>query len=112
MRKLAALVTVLAVMVLGTGDAFGKAKGTDRPFKGSGSGSSIATVVGGQIRFTADGTQQVSHLGRSTWHTEGVCTNATCTSVVATTTNVAANGDTLIVRETVTAGSPVKVNIW
>lgn len=106
MRKLAALLMVLAVAVVGTGEAFGAAKGTDRPFNGSGSFSGLATIVGGDITVTVDGTQHFTHVGRSTYHVDGVCLNADCTSAVATTTNVAANGDTLIFRETATPGIP------
>lgn len=103
MRKLAALLIVLAVSVLGTGEAFGAAKGTDRPSKGSGSGSGTATVVGGEIRFTIGGTLRLSHLGKSTFHVDGVCTNADCSTSNFTNTVVAANGDTLISSGTTTA---------
>ncbi len=111
MRKLAALLIVLAVSVLGTGEAFGAAKGTDRPFKGSGSGSGIATVVGGEIRFTIDGTGHFSHLGKSTFHVDGVCTNADCTTFSFTVTIVAANGDTLTGSSTSTGTATTFTNL-
>src|SRR5688500_13797792 len=101
MRRLAALLMVLAVMVLGSGDAFGDAKGTDRPIEGTGSGSGTATVttVDGEleVRFTLDGTERLSQLGRTTAHWEGRCTNPpACTDpATGTTTCVAENGDTL-----------------
>lgn len=92
-------------MVLGTGQAFGAAKGTSRPIKGSGTGAGYATVANGVITLTVDGTQQLSHLGRSTFHFDGVCTNADCTGYDATTLYVAANGDTFTTFVSVTPGS-------
>jgi hypothetical protein len=99
-RRLAALLMVLAVMVLGSGDALGDAKGTDRPIEGTGSGSGTATVatVDGEleIRFTLDGTERLSQLGRTTAHWEGRCTDPpTCTAGTGAITRVAADGDTL-----------------
>ncbi len=76
-----------------------------RPFKGSGTGRGTATVRDdGKITAVADGTQHFTHLGRSTFHNESVCTNPTCTSFIGTTVNVAANGDTLIFLETTLDG--------
>lgn len=72
-----------------------------RPFEGSGTGHGSATVRDdGKITTVVDGTQHFSHLGRSTFHNESVCTNPTCTSYIGTTVNVAANGDRLIFLET------------
>lgn len=77
-----------------------------RPFEGSGTGHGTATVRDdGKITVVADGTQHFTHLGRSTFHSESVCTNPpTCTSGIGTTVNVAANGDTLIFLETALDG--------
>lgn len=96
---------MLVVMVLGTGQAFGAAKGTNRPIKGSGTGAGYATVANGGITFTVDGSQQLSHVGRSTFHEDAVCTNADCTAYDATTLYVAANGDTFTTFVSVTPGS-------
>jgi hypothetical protein len=76
---------------LGTGVAFGAAKGTDRPYKASGYATGSINPVSGT--FTFDGTEQVAHLGRATLHGEGAFTGPTSTAFTATL--VAANGDTL-----------------
>lgn len=106
LRRCAAVLLVLAFTILGTGEAaFGAAKGTSRPIKGSGTGSGYASVTNGVITFTVDGTQRLSHLGRSTFHLDAVCTNADCSGYHATTTYVAANGDTFTTFASVTPGS-------
>lgn len=93
-RNLTALLVVLAVTIVGVGPASAAQGGRDRPLKGSGSGVGTVTIVDGQIRFSIDGTQRLTHLGRSSYRVEGVCTNADCTMIDYTATNVAANGDT------------------
>jgi hypothetical protein len=76
-----------------------------RPFEGSGTGEGTVIVRDdGKVTIVWDGSQRFTHLGRSTWHAEAVCTNPECTSSIGTTINTSANGDTLIFVETVTEG--------
>lgn len=82
---------VLAIAALSPVAALGAAKGgTNRPIKGSGSGTGVASVDG---TYTIDGKGNFSHYGRSTFHVDGVCTNADCTTSTFTNTIVTANGD-------------------
>jgi hypothetical protein len=91
MRKFfAMLAVVLAIAALSTGVALGSPHGTDRPLKGSGSAVNTFAVNG---TFVGEGSAQITHLGRSSVHIEGVLTGATTSAF--TTTVVAANGDTL-----------------
>ena len=95
MRKLlVSLVCSLLVVALSGSAALGKAKGTDRPWKASGSGHGIITV-GTPDTYTIDGTSKNTHLGRSAFHLDGVCTSSNCRTDTFTFTIVAANGDTL-----------------
>ena len=83
---------VLAVAALAPTSALAKAKGTDRPTKGTFSGTSTRDLSTGT--FFADRTGNNTQLGRVTTHSEG--TFAPVGSVVVfsgTYTTVAANGD-------------------
>jgi hypothetical protein len=55
--------------------ALGAAKGTDRPWKASGSGTGIMTL-GTPSTIATDSTLQAAHLGRSTFHNDQVCAPA------------------------------------
>ncbi len=111
MRKLASLFIVLAVTVLGTGVAFGAAHGTNRPIKSSGTGSGVITLTNDGATYVIDGTLHSSHLGKSTFHVDGICTNADCTTSVFTNTIVAANGDTLTSSSTSTGTADTFTNL-
>jgi hypothetical protein len=114
MRKLASLfmVVAVAVAVLGTGVAVAAADGTSRPIKSRGSGSGLTTLVGGvPATYVIDGTLHGSHVGRSTFHVDGICTNPTCTTSTFTTTIVAANGDTLTSSSTSTGTATTFTNL-
>jgi len=103
MRKLLSmLAVVLAIAALSTGVALGGPKGTDRPVKGSGSGTTTFDFVNGT--FVTDGTAQFTHLGRTTFHLDGVLTGPTTSTFTGTV--VAANGDTLTTSGTGTLTSP------
>ena len=99
MRKFVVLVcsllfSLLFVALSGSG-ALGAAKGTNRPWKASGSGHGIITL-GTPDTYAIDGTSKNTHLGRSTFHLDGVCTSSpNCPTDTFTFTIVAANGDTL-----------------
>jgi hypothetical protein len=82
----------IAIAALSPAAAFGKSNGTSRPLQVTGSGVLTFDPAG---TYVIDGTEQASHMGRSTFHVEGVCTNADCSTSTYTTTTTAANGDTL-----------------
>jgi hypothetical protein len=98
MRKLLVLLAgSLLLVTLAGSPALGAAKGTDRPWKASGSGHGIITP-GTPQTFTIDGTSNNTHLGRGTFHLDAVCTPpdpGDCPTSTATFTIVAAHGDTL-----------------
>ena len=102
-KVLVAASMVIAIAVLGPVAAFGKAHGTDRPFKARGSGVLVADPAG---TYVIDGTEQATHMGRVTFHVDGVCTNADCSTSTFTTTTRAANGDTVTDSSTSTANGP------
>jgi hypothetical protein len=86
---------VLAVAALSQAAALGAANGTDRPVKGTFTATAHDNLSTGMN--TADGTGQLSHLGKFTFHddvTAGPITGNTFTAT-GTTTFVAANGDKL-----------------
>jgi hypothetical protein len=81
--------TCVALFVgFGVGTSYAAKGGTDRPFKASGSGLGVVDPVAGT--YVIDGTSKNSHLGRSTFHTEGALTGGN------TITITAANGDKLV----------------
>ena len=90
-RVLAALLAAVASFTIAAAGPASAAKGgRDRPLKGSGSGVGTVTVFDGGYRITIEGTQHLTHLGRSTYRVDTVC-DPDCTG---TAVNVAANGDT------------------
>ena len=92
MRKFfSMLAVVFAIAALSTGVAVGAPGGTDRPLQVSGSAVNTIDFVNGT--FVGEGSAQITHLGRSTIHIDGVLTGPTTSAF--TTTVVAANGDTL-----------------
>ena len=104
MRKVFSIfVLVLAVLALSTSIAFAGPNGTDRPFKTT-SLSGVGTVDPVTGTFVIDGTAQEAHLGRSTFHVDGVFTGPNTASFTATI--VATNGDTLTTSATNFATGP------
>jgi hypothetical protein len=84
----------LALAALGPAAALGAAKGTDRPLKGTETGTTILDIAAGT--GTANGSGQLSHLGGATFTTE--ITSFTLTgpgtfSLALSTIVGAANGD-------------------
>ena len=95
MRK-AIMITglVLALGILAPATALGKAGGTDRPLKGTASGTTVLDL--GTLTFTADATGVESHLGMTTYHFENGVVTPTGPSTFDITISVtitAANGD-------------------
>jgi hypothetical protein len=106
MRKPIAALVMVALSVLGTGTAVasggthgsarhGVARHT-RHVESVASGSGLITIDGGVITFTAEGRIQFKHLGRFTYHLEGICPSVRpdCSAPEVTTVYEKANGDT------------------
>jgi hypothetical protein len=105
MRKLfVTLICVASVAAFSAPTALASTGGTSRPFTASGSGTGT-TVLGEPATFTVDGTSNGTHLGRSRFHTEGVCLDPTCATSTVKITIVAANGDILTVAGSATEGT-------
>ena len=97
-RTLLVLMSLLALAVVAPGAALAKKGGTDRPWKGKGSGTttfSIATFP--SFPGSTDGIARFSHLGKtSNTSTFTVTFTGPGTfNITGTQTLVAANGDTL-----------------
>jgi hypothetical protein len=65
---------------------------TDRPWKASGSGTATRTP-GSPVTISADGQGTATHLGKSTFHNDVVCSSPDCLNATSSITIVAANGD-------------------
>jgi hypothetical protein len=101
-RALLALTSLLAVAVVAPGAAVAKQGGADRPWKGSGSGTSTFNVAISPFPATGEGTARFAHLGKSTFSSNYTITltGPTTFSVAGTQTIVAANGDMLFMTFT------------
>ena len=89
MKRMIVVMTCVALFVgLGVRTSYAAEGGTDRPWSASGSGLGVVDNAAGT--YVIDGTSNNSHLGRSTFHTEGVLTGGN------TFTITAANGDKLV----------------
>ena len=91
---------ILAVGVLAPAGALGKAGGTDRPIKGTASGTTELDL--GSLTFTTDATGTTSHLGRTTTHLDAALTptGADTFTIAGSGTVVAADGSELFVTFT------------
>jgi hypothetical protein len=99
---------VLAVSAIGTTEAVANAGGTERPYRGGGTGTAV-TIRTGPLTFTgsAYGEEIKSHLGRSTYRTpvqySTVIDPDTLLQSAPKTVITAANGDKLFTSQTGTA---------
>ncbi len=94
MRKFSLLFVATAiVLTLGISPAFGAANGTDRPYKGAGSGTQTITSTGLPVTAIVDGTLHGTHVGLATFHTTVINPTGGPTSFTGTNTVTAANGD-------------------
>jgi hypothetical protein len=98
MRRMLVLMSLLVLAVVAPGAALAKKGGTDRPWKGNGSGTttfSIATLP--SFPASSEGTARLSHLGKTSHSSTFTITltGAGTFTVTGTQTLVAANGDTL-----------------
>ena len=93
MRRFTIILAILAVAAIGPAAALGKPHGTDRPVKGTASGT-VTVTLGAPLGITIDFTGVASHFGKYSAHVEadGEIIGG---EVVAqgTFTAVAANGD-------------------
>jgi hypothetical protein len=97
-RTLLVLISLLAVAVIAPGAAVAKRGGTDRPWKGKGSGTitfNVATLP--SFPASSEGTARFSHLGKTSYSSTFTITltGPGAFSIAGTQTLVAANGDTL-----------------
>jgi hypothetical protein len=94
---------VLTVAALSPAAALGAAKGTDRPLKGSGSGTTTGDLATGVA--TSNGTAYFTHSGKTTYHIDTTFTvsGPNTFNLAGTSTLVAANGDTAFSTLTGTA---------
>lgn len=101
-RALLVLVSLLALALVEPAAAAAKAGGTERPWKGSGSGTSTFSVATTPFPATGEGTARLSHLGKSTFSSNYTITltGPSTFSVGGTQTIVAANGDMLFMTFT------------
>jgi hypothetical protein len=95
---------VLAVGVLSPAAAYGATGGTDRPVRGVSTSTSTINLATGT--GTTDGTSQLSHCGKATFHNAFtfIVTGPDTYSLVGTDTEICANGDKLFSTFTI-AGS-------
>lgn len=94
-RTLLILMSLLALAVVAPSAAVAKRGGTDRPLKGSGSGTITFNFATNPFPASDVGTARFSHLGKSTFSRNFTITftSATAFTVAGTETIVAANGD-------------------
>ena len=97
-RTLLVLMGLLALAVVAPGAALAKKGGTDRPWKGKGSGTttfSVATFP--SVPGSTEGTARFSHLGKTSYTSTFTVTftGPGTFNLTGTQTLVAANGDTL-----------------
>ncbi len=106
-RKVMTLAALaLAVAALAPASALAKSGGTDRPVKGSGSGT--VSIYLPTFAITGDLTGAATHLGEYTAHVEATGTLTPEGTVLATgtQTTVADNGDQLTGPVTITGPAP------
>ena len=101
-RTLLVLMSVLALVVVAPEVAVAKAGGTERPLKGSGSGTTTFDVASVPFPASGEGTATLSHLGTASYSLNYVILPGApgTFSVAGTGTFVAANGDELSVAFT------------
>ena len=94
-RAFVVLIGVLALIFAVPQVAAAKSKGTDRPLKGPGSGTTTFDTSTAPFPATGEGTAQMSHLGKVTYSLDYTLTPEAggTFSLAGTSEFVAANGD-------------------
>jgi hypothetical protein len=97
MKKILMFAVVAVGAVALTASALAGPGGTNRPFKGTGSGETTVTATGNPavFRSASAGTIIATHLGKGTYTITATQTWTTCAVVAGTFTFVAANGATV-----------------
>jgi hypothetical protein len=101
-RTLLVLMSLLALAVVAPGAAVAKRGGTDRPWKGKGSGTTTFNIATTPFPGTTEGTARLSHLGKTSYSSNFAVTltGPTTFTIAGTQTLVAANGDMLFLSFT------------
>ena len=101
-RTLLVLMSLLALAVVAPGAAVAKRGGTDRPWKGKGSGTTTLNVATTPFLGSTEGAARVSHLGKTSYSSNFTVTltGPTTFTLAGTQTLVAANGDRLFLSFT------------
>lgn len=101
-RTLLVLTSLLALAVVAPGAAVAKRGGTDRPWKGKGSGTTTLNVATTPFPGSTDGTARFSHLGKTSYSSNFAVTltGPNSFTIAGTQTVVAANGDMLFLSFT------------
>ena len=101
-RTLLVLISLLALAIIAPGAAVAKRGGTDRPWKGKGSGTTTVDVATTPFPGSTEGTARFSHLGKTSYSSEFAVTitGPDSFTIVGTQTVVAANGDMLFLSFT------------
>jgi hypothetical protein len=96
-RTLLILMSLLALAVVAPAAAVAKQGGTDRPLKGSGSGTTTVNVATTPFPGSTEGTARLSHLGKTSYSSNFAVTltGPDTFTIAGTQTFVAANGDML-----------------
>ena len=92
-KLLVPVVCALLFTALGGSAASAAAKGTDRPWKGSGTVTGTFTVGPAGVQVVGVGTVNVTHLGRSAYSNVVTCIPPGCANATTAVIIVAANGD-------------------
>ena len=101
-RTLLILMSLLALTVVAPGAAVAKRGGTDRPWKGKGSGTTTVNVGTSPLSGSTEGTARISHLGKTSYSSSFTftLTGPDTFTIAGTQTLVAANGDELFLSFT------------